>query len=340
MLVTKQPVLRRFWYPIMPVSHLAAKPKAFTLLGENIVVWKTADGGIGCLQDRCCHRTAKLSLGFVEDGNIVCGYHGWTYAADGRCVRVPQHADQPISPRYRVDNYRTAEKYGYVWIALAEPLNAIPEFPEAAQEGFRKVEQFYETWNIGALRLMENSFDSAHIAYVHRQTFGNVANPQVKPREIVQNQWGFESSNATAVKVRGDLAHKAVHTTDGDTVRQSTSVWHMPFIRRTQIRYPHGLIHVLITCATPINDHVSMILQWVYRNDTEAQVSTAEVIAFDRAITLEDKAIIESCDPDVPLSVIEGEEQHMLSDRPGLIMRRMLSNLLREHGETEQRIAS
>jgi hypothetical protein len=83
-----------------------------------------------------------------------------------------------------------------------------------------------------------------------------------------------------------------------------------------------------------------MILQWVYRNDTEAQVSTAEVIAFDRAITLEDKAIIESCDPDVPLSVIEGEEQHMLSDRPGLIMRRMLSNLLREHGETEQRIAS
>jgi hypothetical protein len=38
--------------------------------------------------------------------------------------------------------------------------------------------------------------------------------------------------------------------------------------------------------------------------------------------------------------VLEGEEQHMLSDRPGLIMRRMLSNLLREHGETEQRIAS
>jgi hypothetical protein len=85
-------------------------------------------------------------------------------------------------------------------------------------------------------------------------------------------------------------------------------------------------------------DDVSMILQWVYRNDTEQQVSTADVIAFDRAITLEDKAIIESCDPDVPLAVIEGEEQHMLSDKPGLVMRHMLSNLLRDHGETEQRI--
>jgi hypothetical protein len=142
---------------------------------------------------------------------------------------------------------------------------------------------------------------------VHRGTFGNVASPEVAPREIEQNQWGFESSNTAAVKVRGDVAQKAVQTSGTDTVRQSVGVWYMPFIRRTAIRYPHGLMNVLITCATPMTDDVSMILQWVYRNDTEQQVSTADVIAFDRAITLEDKAIIESCDPDVPLAVIEGE---------------------------------
>src|SRR5260370_8136788 len=99
-------------------------------------------------------------------------------------------------------------------MGLAEPVNAIPEFPEAAQEGFRKVEQFYETWNIGALRLMENSFDSAHIAYVHRKTFGNVASPQVNPREIVQNPWGFESPNSTAVHAPRHLPHKPVQTTN------------------------------------------------------------------------------------------------------------------------------
>jgi len=339
MLVTKQPVLRKFWYPIVSASKLTEEPMPFTLLGENIVLWKAADGTVACLQDRCCHRTAKLSLGFVEEGNIVCGYHGWTFAGDGSCVRVPQFEDdQPISPRYRVNSYKTELKYGYVWVALDEPINGIPEFPEV-EEGFRQVDQFYETWNIGALRLMENSFDSAHVAYVHRDTFGNVASPKVAPREITQTPFGFESSNVAAVKVRGDLAHKAVHTNDGNTVRNSTSYWYMPFIRRTRIRYPTGLVHVLITCATPMTDSVSMILQWVYRNDTEEEVSTEEVIAFDRAITLEDKAIIESCDPDVPLAVIEGEEQHMPSDRPGLVMRRMLSALLREHGETEQRLA-
>lgn len=340
MLVTKQPVLQRFWYPILKAADVGAEPKPFTLLRKNIVVWRTPDGSLACLQDRCCHRTAKLSLGFVEDGNIVCGYHGWTFDAAGTCVRIPQlEDDQPISARARVTSYRTAEKYGYVWVALAEPLNDIPDFPEASQEGFRQVDQFYETWNIGALRLMENSFDNAHVAYVHRGTFGNVQSPKVQAREIIQKQWGFESTNIAAVKVRGDTAQKAVATTGGETVRHSTSVWHMPFIRRTQIRYPHGLIHVLITCATPINDTVSMILQWVYRNDTEQDVSSAEVIAFDRAVTLEDKAIIESCEPDVPLAVLEGEEQHMPSDRPGLVMRRILGNLLREHGENEQRLA-
>jgi phenylpropionate dioxygenase-like ring-hydroxylating dioxygenase large terminal subunit len=44
MLVTRQPVLRRFWYPVMPLSRLAAGPQPFTLLGEKIVLWQRADG--------------------------------------------------------------------------------------------------------------------------------------------------------------------------------------------------------------------------------------------------------------------------------------------------------
>ncbi|SIK59367.1 Uncharacterised protein [Mycobacteroides abscessus subsp. abscessus] len=86
-----------------------------------------------------------------------------------------------------------------------------------------------------------------------------------------------------------------------------------------------------------MDDGNTMVVQWVYRNDTEADVASADVVAFDRAVTLEDQLILESCEADVPLSTQDGEELHMPSDRPGLIMRRMLSQLLREHGETEQR---
>uniref|UniRef100_UPI0035CB7077 Rieske 2Fe-2S domain-containing protein n=1 Tax=uncultured Caballeronia sp. TaxID=1827198 RepID=UPI0035CB7077 len=70
MLVTRQKVLRRFWYAIMPVSDLDDGPKPFTLLGVSIVLWKGAGGKPHALRDRCCHRTAKLSKGFVDaDGN-------------------------------------------------------------------------------------------------------------------------------------------------------------------------------------------------------------------------------------------------------------------------------
>jgi phenylpropionate dioxygenase-like ring-hydroxylating dioxygenase large terminal subunit len=341
MLVTKQPVLRRFWYPVMPASRLNDEPASFTLLGSDIVLWRASNGEIACFRDRCCHRTAKLSLGFIENGQLVCGYHGWTYRPDGVCVRIPQRENpENVSYRVRVPAYHVAERYGYIWVALDEPLSDIPALPEAAQPGFRKVDQFYETWNIGAFRLMENSFDASHIAFVHRKTFGNIERPRTDGHQIRTKPYGFDAVNETPVKVRGDLAHKAVHTEAGETVRRSQSTWYMPFVRRLAIHYPHGLIHVIVTCATPLTDRTSMILQWAYRNDTEAQVSTAEVIAFDRAVTLEDKRILEGCDPDVPLADSDGEEMHMNTDYPGVVMRRMFTQLLSDHGETEQRSCS
>src|SRR5258708_19946998 len=75
MLNTKQPVLRRFWYAVMPVDHLKDGPRPFTLLGEPIVLFLDANGEPAALEDRCCHRTAKLSKGCRRNGNIVCGYH-------------------------------------------------------------------------------------------------------------------------------------------------------------------------------------------------------------------------------------------------------------------------
>jgi hypothetical protein len=50
--------------------------------------------------------------------------------------------------------------------------------------------------------------------------------------------------------------------------------------------------------------------------DTPSQ----DVIAFDRAVTLEDKRILESTNYDVPLSL--SQEQHMFTDKPGIIMRK------------------
>lgn len=76
MLVTQQPVLKRFWYPVMLMDHLQNGPKSFELLGQKIVVWLTANNQPAAAADRCCHRSAQLSKGQVIDGNIRCPYHG------------------------------------------------------------------------------------------------------------------------------------------------------------------------------------------------------------------------------------------------------------------------
>ena len=78
MLTTKQKVLRRFWYATEKLEALKDGPKPFKLLGENIVLFLDDKGEPAALQDRCCHRTSKLSKGWSDQGNIVCGYHGWT----------------------------------------------------------------------------------------------------------------------------------------------------------------------------------------------------------------------------------------------------------------------
>lgn len=335
MLVTQQPVLRRFWYGLMPLGDLAGGPKPFTLLGENIVLWLDADGKPAAVQDRCCHRTAPLSMGFVDKGAIACGYHGWTFDRDGKCIRIPQQASVP--PRIRVPAYRCEARYGYVWVCLGEPLTGIPEVPEFRQPGYRVIHEFSDTWDCNVMRLIENAFDNAHFSYVHAASFGNQAQPEPASLTITQKDWGFVMD--TVVPVRNDEKLKATLRMDvAETMRTYQKTWWMPFSVMMRLSYPNGLVHVIAAMITPIDDKRLQFTQFVVRNDTEADASAESVIAWDKQVTSEDRIFLSRCDYDVALDVRAPDEFHMASDRPGLEVRRRLLELLRQHGETEARL--
>jgi phenylpropionate dioxygenase-like ring-hydroxylating dioxygenase large terminal subunit len=335
MLVTQQPVLRRFWYAVMPVSRLDLAPQPFTLLGENIVLWRQADGTPAALKDRCCHRTAKLSKGFVENGNIVCGYHGWTYDCTGTCVRIPQQPDAQIPANARVTSYRAQEKYGYVWVALEEPLRPIPDFPEDGLPGYRRIFQFHQEWKTSPLRMMENSFDNSHFSYVHKANFGILENPKPAPYEFEETDYGFEAR--TLVPIRNpEQSHRITGTTEPITHRQLVNRYYLPFCRRFGGHYPaSGIDHIIYNCATPIDDGRMLLVQWLYRNDSEEACSTQALIDWDAAITEEDREILEATDPDACVDTTRRVEFHMPSDTPGLVIRKQLLALLHAHGEQE-----
>jgi phenylpropionate dioxygenase-like ring-hydroxylating dioxygenase large terminal subunit len=334
MFTTQQPVFRRFWYATVAVDKLKDGPQAFTLLGQPVVLFLDARGEPAALEDRCCHRTAKLSKGWCKDGNIVCGYHGWEYDRDGKLVMVPQFPfEQPI-PDARAKSFHARARYGYVWVALEEPLADIPEVAQDLDPTYRRIAQFDDAWNTAALRLMENSFDAAHIAFVHKDTFGDINQPKPEKFEIVELDDGFEAE--TVVTVRNPPNAARITGTDAPyTKRTVRSRWYLPFCRRSSFEYESGVHHVIFNCATPIADDRIQVIQILFRNDTEAQCSAQELIAWDAAIVAEDRDMLEATSCDAIVDMSRKIEMHMPSDRPGMIMRKRLLDLMRAHGEQE-----
>jgi ferredoxin-NADP reductase/phenylpropionate dioxygenase-like ring-hydroxylating dioxygenase large terminal subunit len=339
MLTTQQDLFRQFWHAIMPVHELANGPKPFKLMGIDIVLFLDETGAPRALRDRCCHRTAKLSKGWCENGKIVCGYHGWTYdGATGKLVRVPQFDGTQALPDLGVDAYWCMERYGYAWVSLEEPLEDLFDIPEDRDPGFRRIFQFYETWKTAPMRMMENSFDNAHFSFVHKTTFGDAAAPRPKRYEVIETDYGFYAASTVDI-LNPPEAHQVTGSTEPRTQRKMENHWYLPFCRRMDMEYPSGIRHIIINCATPIDDEHIQLMQLLYRNDTEADCPTSKLIEWDLKITNEDKDVLESTDPDATLDITTRIESHMPSDRPGIIMRKRLLDLLRQNGEDEVRRA-
>jgi phenylpropionate dioxygenase-like ring-hydroxylating dioxygenase large terminal subunit len=349
MLTTRQPVFRKYWYACMPLSKLQAGPQPFTLLGEQIVLFLDEHGQPAALKDRCCHRTAKLSKGWCDTegplkGKLQCGYHGWTYDRTGRVVRIPQLGDdKPIPADYCTPAYHCTACYGYAWVALDEPIADIPPVPEFDAPGWRTIFQFHEKWNTSPMRALENSFDNSHFSFVHRATFGVADQPKPSKYQLVDTETGFYAETVIPA-ANPERFQRVSGVKDAITTRHMRNAYFQPFSRRLDIEYPAaedqpgkpGVRHVIINCFTPIDDGHIQLCQWLFRNDTEEDCPAQMLIDFDAEITLEDKEILESTDPDAVVDTRRrGVEYSMESDRPGMLIRKKLLELLTKHGERE-----
>lgn len=332
MLVTKQKVFRKFWYPVGSLDLISDKPFTFTLLGEDIVVWQDSNGQLAAIKNRCCHRSAKLSKGTIVNGCIACPYHGWQYDRFGQVVFIPQLPNKKEFNDYKIPAYDIKSAYGYAWVCLDKPISDIPHIPEAFLPSFRLIPEFYETWHCAGLRVMENELDLAHPAFVHTNTFGY--QQALLPEEFKIETFSQGLHLYATLRVLNPIEQqKNLKLYASHTKRNLKMTWHMPFTCILDIQYDNGLRHIIVNTMTPINDHDSQMVQFCLRNDSDNDVLPQDVIAFDRLVTLEDKSILESTDPDVPLNHFL--EKHLYTDKPGILMRKQILKLLDQHGETE-----
>lgn len=193
----------------------------------------------------------------------------------------------------------------------------------------------FETWATSPLRALENSCNNAHFSFVHRATFGEAAQPRPSRYEAVERESGFYAETLIDA-VNPPAFHTVSGTTEPVTTRLMRDAYALPFSRRLEIEYPSGVRHVIINCFTPIDDRRMQLVPWLFRNDIEADCPEAMLVVFDRQITAEDREMLEATDPDEPVDTRRrGVEFSMDSDRPDVLVRKQLMELLARHGEQE-----
>ncbi len=176
-------------------------------------------------------------------------------------------------------------RYGHLWVALEEPLAPVLDWRGGNDPGCRRIDQFYEPWNCAGLRLMENSFDNAHIHFVHRNTFGDINNPDPPEPTIERLNYGFVARSDVPVcnteeqkkNLRDDLGlYRPSH--HGALVHALPCA--PPACPLSRGDRPH---HHHRRCA-PVSDGQSQIVQFCFRNDRkEAEAPAAGIIALTAA---------------------------------------------------------
>jgi phthalate 4,5-dioxygenase oxygenase subunit len=172
-------IRQHYWMPAIPSSKLEAggRPFRVRLLGVDYVAFRSPDGTVGIVDERCPHRRASLALARNEPGGLRCVYHAWKIAPDGGVVEAPNHmGDQAqFCKHVKVHHYRAVDRGGIVWAWLGQGTDGQakpPRFPDLpfvdlpeAQRSVTSV-QVATNWVQG----VEASMDSSHVSVLHESS--------------------------------------------------------------------------------------------------------------------------------------------------------------------------
>lgn len=163
-------LMRRYWQPIALSEELRpGVPRAVKVLHEHLALYRDADGRPGLVDRMCPHRGADLSYARCEDGGLRCLYHGWLFAADGRCLEQPgEPRGSTFHERVSIRAYpcHEAGELIFAYLGPGEP----PQFPKfpwidvpAEQRIVTKIHQ-----RCNYLQAVEGDLDQVHLSFLHR----------------------------------------------------------------------------------------------------------------------------------------------------------------------------
>lgn len=113
-------------YPVALARDVqAASVVRASLEGLELVLWRDDENVIHVWEDRCPHRSVRLSAGRNLGHGVQGVYHGWTFGKDASAVNVPAEGNKAF-PKIKVRVVAFEAQGGLVWASLGSSVK-VPE---------------------------------------------------------------------------------------------------------------------------------------------------------------------------------------------------------------------
>lgn len=164
----------RGWYVVGSGTDVAAgEVKTVHYFGEDIVLFRTAEGVLAALDRTCPHLGAHLGGGTVQGSCLRCPFHDWAFAADGHCVEIPYAPKIP--PKAVVRTWPMREKNGLIFVYYCAKREAPTwEIPDIDLTGWTP--NRVVRWEVRShpQEIAENTVDCSHLKPVHHAISADV----------------------------------------------------------------------------------------------------------------------------------------------------------------------
>jgi phenylpropionate dioxygenase-like ring-hydroxylating dioxygenase large terminal subunit len=297
------------------------------LLEVDLVIWRNSDGQVQVWQDRCPHRSVRLSGGQIANDRVVCAYHGLVFDDAGQCISAPAHPDYRPPKQACVKTFKAREQYGLVYASLGEPVADIPAFPEWDDPSYRLCLCGPYSLNTSGLRAIENFLDVSHFPFVHSGTLGDLSQTAVEDYTVSIDAEGVALHNVRVWQPDPDGQGQ------GEFVIYNYRVFR-PLTAYFRKETSAGNCLSILFHVTPVTEEDCVGWMWVamnYAHDTPLEA----VEQFQNHLIAEDVALLASHNPKrLPLNM--QMEFHLPCDRGSLAYRKWLKQLGLTYGAIEE----
>ena len=283
-------IVRNQWYVAAYGREVGRELFSRTICGESILFWRTEAGEVTAMSDRCVHRRFPLSESpsHLVGDTVVCGYHGFTYGADGGCVAVPGQTRIPRTARLKA--YPVVEQDSFVWVFIGDAERAdatrIPRAPWLDRPGWTTVSGM-EPLAARASLLVDNLMDLSHETYLHG---GYIGTPEVAETPIT-----------TEVDEEAGIVYVSRHMADAACppfYAKSTGI-EGRITRWQDIEYRPPCLYLLHSRVAPVgvqpgpggDDSKAFHVEVVYAITPETETSTHDFWAVARDFARDDESV-------------------------------------------------